>query len=234
MLKGKIIKIKMIIVILMFINTVILTAESSVKYTIDVVPKKMSVQEKKKRFFALFVPAIKKVYAALEKDYLETQKLIETEPDSQKLKVLMQSYSAKNLQDLLTRMKPHPKSIALAQSAMESAWGTSRFLRIANNVFGIWSINEDEPRVAAGKRRGDRTIYVKKYNTIEASIYDYYKLLASGKAFQKFRDEKMKTNNPTMLVKYLDKYSERGAEYGKELASMIKYNKLTKYDNQEN
>jgi Bax protein len=226
-------KFKIGLLLLVVINTTLLSANSTnstAKYSIGVIPTHMSVQEKKKRFFALFVPAIQKVYAELEKSYVDTQKLVEKDPTNAKLKTLMKSYSAKNLQDLLERMKPHPKSIALAQSAMESAWGTSRFLSIANNVFGVWSINANEPRVAAGKKRGDRTIYVKKYKDIEASIYDYYKLLATGKVFQKFRDEKMKTNDPLTLVKYLDKYSERGAEYGKELASMIRYNKLTKYD----
>jgi Bax protein len=127
-------------------------------------------------------------------------------------------------------MKPHPQSITLAQSAMESAWGTSRFLQEANNVFGVWSFNKNEPRVAAGKKRGKTTIYVKKYATIADSIKDYYRVLATGRAFKGFRAAKMKTNNPYTLVKHLDKYSERGADYGKELASMIRYNKLTKYD----
>jgi len=218
------------IVLFVLLNTVNLNANTSTEHTVNIVPKKISVQEKKHQFFVLFVPAIEKVYTELEKKYEETKVMIEQDPTNSKLQLLMKQYSAKDLDDLLMRMKPHPKSIALAQSAMESAWGTSRFFKIANNVFGVWSINKNEPRVAAGKKRGDRTIYVKKYKNIEASIYDYYKLLATGKAFQKFREEKMKTNDPYTLVKYLDKYSERGAEYGKELASMIKYNKLQKYD----
>jgi Bax protein len=199
-------------------------------YSASVVPKHMSVQEKKARFFALFVPAVDKAYRELESEYIATKKLIEKNPNDPKIASLMKKYSAKDPQDLLVRMKPHPRSIALAQSAMESAWGTSRFLQEANNVFGVWSFNKDEPRIAAGKKRGNTTIYVKKYATIEDSIKDYYHVLATGKAFKAFRAEKMKTNDPYKLVKYLDKYSERGAEYGKELASMIRYNKLTKYD----
>jgi Bax protein len=207
------------------------TTQKAPHYTASVIPKHMSVQEKKARFYALLVPAVEKAYKELEAEYLATKKLVEKNPNDPKIKKLMKKYSAKDPQDLLVRMKPHPRSIALAQSAMESAWGTSRFLQEANNVFGVWSFNKNEPRVAAGKKRGKTTIYVKKYATIEDSIKDYYRVLATGRAFKGFRAEKMKTNDPYKLVKYLDKYSERGAAYGKELASMIRYNKLTKYDN---
>ena len=207
-----------------------LSANTQHKYNVHEVPKNMSVQEKKERFFAIFVPAVDKVYKQLHHQYIQTKQLIAQNPKSSTLQQLMKSYHAKDFNDLLMRLKPHPRSIALAQSAMESAWGTSRFLRIANNTFGVWSFNKNEPRVAAGKKRGDKVIYVKKYATIEDSIRDYYKLLATGGTFKEFRKAKMKTDNPYILVKYLNKYSERGAEYGKELASMIKHNHLTKYD----
>ena len=217
--------------ILLSFLSLLLAASTLFATNISAKPSKnMSVQEKKARFYALFVPAVEKAYKELEAEYLATKKLVEKNPNDPKIKKLMQEYSAKDRQDLLTRMKPHPRSIALAQSAMESAWGTSRFLQEANNVFGVWSFNKNEPRIAAGKKRGKTTIYVKKYATIEDSIKDYYRVLATGRAFKAFRAEKMKTNDPYKLVKYLDKYSERGAAYGKELAGMIRYNKLTKYD----
>lgn len=192
--------------------------------------KKMTVKEKKQRFFSMVLPAINQVYDELEQQYNKTKILIEQNPNSTQIKNLMQDYSAKDPQDLLIRLKPHPKSIALAQAAIESAWGTSRFFRVANNVFGVWSFNADEPRVAASQKRGSTTIYVKKYNSILHSTRDYYKVLATGKAFEDFRIKKVQTNNPQILVKYLKKYSEMGGLYDKELSSMIRYNKLTKYD----
>jgi Bax protein len=199
-------------------------------YEASVVPKHMTVQEKKERFFALLVPAIDQVYNELNHQYVETKKLIKVNPKSEKLQILMKTYSATSLSDLLTRIKPHPRSIAIAQSAMESAWGTSRFFRVAKNVFGVWSFNKNEPRIPASKKRGNKTIYVKKYSTIADSIRDNYKILATGKIFQEFRNAKMKTDNPYKLVNFLTKYSERGKEYNKELANMIRHNKLTKYD----
>ncbi|MDQ7066726.1 MAG: glucosaminidase domain-containing protein [Sulfurimonas sp.] len=190
----------------------------------------MTVQEKKQRFRDLVVPAVNKVYADLEAEYQSTKKIVDKGIINAKIKKLMKSYSAKSPQDLLTRMKPHAKSVAIAQAAMESAWETSRFARDATNLFGVWSFNKNEPRVPAGEKRGKKTIYVKKYPSIEASIRDYYHILATGRAFNEFREQKMKSNDPYQLVKKLDKYSEKGAEYGKELASMIRYNRFYEFD----
>jgi len=200
------------------------------KYTVDTIPKKMSVQEKKQRFRDLVVPAVQKVYADLDAKYSEAKKLIEAGKSNANIDRLMKSYHAKSPEDLLRRMKPHAKSVAIAQAAMESAWATSRFSRVASNFFGVWSFNKNEPREAAGEKRGSRTIYVKKYSSVEEATRDYYKILATGKVFEAFRTQKMKDNNPYELVKKLDKYSEKGAEYGKELASMIKYNKFYEFD----
>ena len=220
--------------VLVFLLSGITTLDASINikkiYMVDIVPKGMSVQEKKNRFFSLFVPAISQVYEELETNYLKTKKLIALDPKNEKIIKLIKEYSAKDAKDLLVRMKPHPISITLAQSAMESAWGTSRFLKVANNVFGVWSFNKDEPRVPARQKRGEKTIYLKKYNSIKDSIKDYYKILATGKAFRKFRSEKEKFLDPYKLVKYLDKYSEKGAKYCKELNTIISYNNLSRYD----
>ena len=199
-------------------------------YKASVVPKKMTVQQKKQRFRDLVVPAVEKVYADLDAQYKAAKVKVDSGNIDTQIEKLMKSYSAKSPQNLLTRMKPHAKSVAIAQAAMESAWATSRFTRVATNLFGVWSFNKNEPRVAAGEKRGKKTIYVKKYSSVEASIRDYYRVLATGRAFGAFRAQKMKSNDPYKLVKKLDKYSEKGAEYGKELTSMIKYNRFYKFD----
>jgi len=146
------------------------------------------------------------------------------------MKRLRAKYKVKNNKKLLKAIKPHPKSIAMAQAAMESAWGTSRFFTKANNIFGVWSFNKNEPRVAASKKRGNKTVWVKKSRSIKESIEDYYLLLARGRAFGEFRNLKMKSSDPYKLVTKLNRYSEKGAMYGKELSSMIRFNKFHKLD----
>jgi len=204
--------------------------EPKITYSPSIIPKNMTVQEKKQRFMALMLPAINQVYQELDQRYQEVTTAMKTGADSERIEKFKIEYRAETDEELLVALKPHPRSIALAQAAMESAWGTSRFFIQANNVFGVWSFDKNEPRIAAGKQRGNKTIWIKKYSSIYASVKDNYRILARGNAFKKFRALRMKTSNPYELVKKLDRYSEKGDEYGKELASMISFNKFDKYD----
>lgn len=190
----------------------------------------LSVSEKKERFQSLMVPAIDKVYADLQQRYIDVAKAVAQGVDENEFAALREKYRAEDNEALLAALKPHPKSIALAQAAMESSWATSRFFRKANNVFGVWSFNENEPRLAAGEKRGDKTIWVKKYPSIEASVKDYYRTLARGRAYSEFRQLKLQTDDPHQLVKKLDRYSEKGAAYGEELSSIIKFNNFDQFD----
>ncbi len=191
---------------------------------------KMTVQEKKARFRALIVPAVENVYTSLMTRYKKIKTAIDTGETNAEIDKLKVEYRATTNEQLLMALKPHPKSIAIAQAAIESSWATSRFFRIANNVFGVWSFNKDEPRVSALKKRGDKTIWVKKYDSIEEAIYDYYRTVGRSGAFAQFRQTRMQTNNPFILVTKLDHYSEKGSLYGKELTAIIKFNKFDKYD----
>jgi len=208
-------------------------AKFQTKYKLSILPENMSVQEKKQRFNELLIPSVNNVYANLYKQYNEVKLLVENGQDSKKIQSLIKDYNAVNAQDLLTRLKPHPKSIAIAQAAIQSGWATSRFTLIANNLFGVWSFNEDEPRVQANEVRDnkDEAIYVKRYASLNESVQDYYKLLATSPLFEEFRQEKMKTNDPYTLIKSLDKYYKEGDDYATGLNELIKYNELEKYDN---
>ncbi|WP_324171474.1 glucosaminidase domain-containing protein [Sulfurimonas sp.] len=192
--------------------------------------KKMTVQEKKANFRKLIAPAVDNVYKELDAQYKDINANINNPSYAKKISSLKKTYKVKSNEKLLLALKPHPRSIAVAQAAMESAWATSRFFREGTNIFGVWSFNKKEPRIAAGEKRGKKTIWLKKYASIEDSVRDYYKTLARSHAFSEFRALKMKTDDPYKLVKKLDRYSEMGAKYGKELASMIRFNKFYLYD----
>ena len=206
-------------------------SEKKVEYLSDVIPKKMSVSEKKRRFFYLLVPAIKNVHKELEKQYFEIENDLKNITTSIKIETLKKRYKVKSNEELLLALKPHPISIVLAQAAMESAWATSRFFREANNVFGMWSYNKNEPRIAAGeKRNGKKTIWLKKFDSIESSVRAYYLMMGRGYAYEEFRHSRYESKNVFEMIKGLHSYSEIGEKYIQELASMIRYNKLTKYD----
>ena len=201
-------------------------------YLPSIVPEKMSAKVKKERFYYLIGKPVQKVYAELLEKYYKIDKDIEKFRNQEEISQLKERYRAKTDLELLQAMKPHPPSIVIAQAAMESAWATSRFFIQANNVFGMWSANPNEPRMAASeKRNGTRTIWLRKFYNIEESIEEYYKLIARGRSFKEFRELRYKTDNPLQIITKLDKYSEIGDRYALELMNIIQYNKLTKYDN---
>lgn len=215
------------------IAIVLLIIIASVIYTVtqkEAELPKMTVQEKKARFKALIIPAVNTVYAQLMTRYETVKTTLDTGENTPQIDKLKVEYKATTNDELLMALKPHPKSIAIAQAAMESSWATSRFFRVANNIFGVWSFDKDEPRVAALKKRGNKTIWVKKYHSIEAAIYDYYRTLGRSSAFAEFRQTRMETDDPFILVTKLDRYSEKGSLYGEELTAIIKFNKFGQYD----
>jgi Bax protein len=190
----------------------------------------ITVNEKKAQFESLIVPAVNKVYTDLMDQYESVKATLEAGQSSSKIQDLKLEYKVSTDKELLMALKPHPKSIAIAQAAMESSWATSRFFEEAYNIFGVWSFDENEPRIAAQQQREGKTIWVRKYASVEEAVYDYYLTLARGSAFQEFRETKMETSDPFILVTKLDRYSEKGELYGEELTSIIKFNKFEQYD----
>lgn len=211
-------------------NTQKVQKQEKVKQT----KKTKPVSQKKKDFYSMMVPSLNEVYDELVTQYVEIKSLLESNPNHLKIAQLKKKYKVSSNAELLVALKPHPKSIAIAQGAMESAWGTSRFYNEAYNIFGVWSFNKNDKRIAAGKTRGSTTIWLRKYDNVKESIHDYYLTMSRSKAFKAFKklNYEVQNQNPYLLVKKLDRYSEKGALYGKELAAMISYNDFTAYDEQ--
>jgi len=189
-----------------------------------------AVEQKKQRFKDILVPIITEVYTTLQRQYNNVKRDIELGKNEEFIEKLKIEYKAKNNEELLHALKPHPISITLAQAAIESAWLTSRFTIKANNIFGVWSFNPKEPRIEANATRGDTKIFLKKYKTYKAAVTDYYKNLARNWAYVKFREQRTFTDDPYHLVQFLGSYSEKKERYTKLLAKMIEYNKFYEYD----
>ena len=143
---------------------------------------------------------------------------------------LKRQYRAKNIDDLVERLVTLPNSIVLAQAAIETGWGESRFFVQASNLFGIWSFDDSESRIAAGKNRDDKTIFLRSYNDMSRSIVDYFEVLARHSAYKSLRKKRQQTSNPYLLIPHLKNYSERKSWYTKQLKKVIRQNNLTKYD----
>jgi len=206
-----------------------------INYTNTISLKKLQVEEKKEKFFHMILPAILISKANLNlkrKRVLSLRHIPEEEreeEDREFLEELYKKYKTKNINKLANRLKTHPVSIILAQAAIESAWGESRFFKKGNNIFGMWSYNRHEPRIRAKGTRKGKAIYVKKYATLSDAIDDYFVVIGRG-AYKSFRKQRNITDNPLILVRYLVNYCELGKKYTKKLKNFIVYNKLRKFD----
>ena len=139
--------------------------------------------------------------------------------------------------ELTVRVDIIPVSLALAQAATESAWGTSRFAREGNNIFGQWCFDEGCGLVP-GQRADDASHEVKAFATVEASIRAYFRNLNTNPNYAYLRElraqmrMKDKPLDSRALAQGLLRYSERGHVYISEIHDLIRINDLLAFDGQ--
>jgi len=194
----------------------------------------VDVQQKKQDFINLMLPSILIAKFELEQTRLQVEKLMNkgvalTGLEQNYIDKLQKSYKCKTNSELLSRLQTHPTSIVIAQAAIESGWGTSRFYCEANNIFGVWSYSKAEPRIRASEDREGTAVYVRKYDSLPESFASYFKTLARG-PYSEFRNTREKTNDVYELIPHLKVYSELREEYVRRLEQVIKYNHLVQYD----
>ena len=128
-----------------------------------------------------------------------------------------------------------PVSLALAQAAEESGWGTSRFAALGNAVYGQWTWGSNA--ITPEKQRKELGNYgIASFETLQQSICAYMINLNTHNAYTSLREKRaeltIKSEKITghMLAGQLTKYSERGEEYVKSLRSLMDYNRLSPTD----
>jgi len=192
------------------------------------------VPEAKRIFISALLPAILIAKHHITENQtqlheLSTKKNWTTE-DSAFYHLMKQVYKVSDLESLLSRLTTLPNSIVLGQAALESGWGQSRFFREANNIFGMWSYNEKEPRLRASLKRENGHIHVRVYDDFSQSVDDYFKTLATARAYRSLREALQETSEVDKLIPHLKYYSERRMEYVNQLKKVIDQNNLTQYD----
>lgn len=126
------------------------------------------------------------------------------------------------LNQLLTRVDVIPPALVLAQAANESGWGTSRFAQLGNNYFGQWCYSEGCGIIPASRAETDNH-EVKKYDSIDQSLDDYFLNLNRNSAYQMFRTIRSNLRNENaslisqqaalLMSEGLIEYSQRRDEY---------------------
>jgi uncharacterized FlgJ-related protein len=139
------------------------------------------------------------------------------------------------LTELRKRVDMVPPSLALAQAAEESGWGTSRFAIQGNSLFGQWDFSGKG--IKPKEQRSQLGDYgIAAFDSPQDSIEAYMLNLNTHRAYERMRQKRavfrQQKKQPTGwdLAKTLDKYSERGTEYVKSLHSIMRYNKLNDAD----
>jgi len=139
--------------------------------------------------------------------------------------------SSEHINALLLRVAPVPVSLALAQAAEESGWGTSRFAQEGNALFGQWEWSESLGIIPI--ERGDKESHsVRSFHTLMDSVEAYVQNLNTHWAYADFRQrrEKILRDNKIPdglhMAETLHRYSERDLAYVKSLQQIISYNNL--------
>tara|TARA_B100001121_G_scaffold308615_1_gene333159 strand:+ start:582 stop:2126 length:1545 start_codon:yes stop_codon:yes gene_type:complete len=199
-----------------------------------------SVQLKKETFIKIVLPLIvaenEKILDDREKLKTLIDKKFTTDSEKQWLRQKLLEYKVKksDLKELMFRMDMIPVSIALAQAAKESGWGTSRFALEGNAIFGQWTW--DGQGIAPLKRDGDKSHKILKFPILRASVKAYKNNLNTHKSYFKFREKRNQLRNKNKditglaLTDTLKNYAQTGSEYTKILNQIIKQNRLSDFE----
>jgi Bax protein len=139
-----------------------------------------------------------------------------------------------DLSTLKIRIDEIPVSLAIAQAAKETGWGTSRFAQEGNALFGQWTWSGEGLRPKEAKEGQEHKVM--KFNILQASVRAYQRNLNTHSTYKDFRKAraKLRDSNKKLdsieLSKYLNKYAETGNQYVEVLQKIIKQNKLQDFD----
>ena len=199
-----------------------------------------SVQLKKETFLKIVLPLVVAENEKILDDREKLKNLIDkkftTDSEKQWLRQKLLEYKVKksDLKELMIKMDIIPVSIALAQAAKESGWGTSRFALEGNAIFGQWTW--DGQGIAPLKRDGDKNHKILKFPILRASVKAYKNNLNTHKSYSKFRDKRQQLRNKNKnitglaLTDTLKNYAQTGSEYTRILNQIITQNRLSDFE----
>ena len=200
-----------------------------------------STKEKKKIFLEIILPLVLEENNRIKLDRIKLFTVLNKKNNSNSeirwLNSKFKQYGVvnKDLSTLKIRMDEIPVSLALAQAAKETGWGTSRFAIEGNALFGQWTFSGEGIK-PAGADSSDGSHKVMKFKVLKASVRAYQRNLNTHNSYREFRkaralmrerDQKLDSLD---LADYLDKYAATGIEYTKIIKKIIEQNSLQDFD----
>jgi len=140
-----------------------------------------------------------------------------------------------DLAELKRRIDIVPPSLALAQAAEESGWGTSRYALVGNAVFGQYTTSDKGNMVPAERGEG-QTHAIRAFDALGMSVDGYMRNLNSHFAYGEFRKKRERYRaedrelDPKGLLQTLTRYSARGQDYIRTIATIMRVNQLDHFD----
>ncbi len=199
-----------------------------------------SPKKRKKLFIKIVLPLIieenlkirfdrKKLFQILNKNNT-------TQRDKDWLDLKFKQYGIKkrDLAKLKIRMDEIPVSLAIAQAAKETGWGSSRFAQEGNALFGQWTWSGEGIKPLDIEK--DKKHKVAKFKILKASVRAYQRNINTHSSYKQFRIERaiQRDNDENLdslkLVNFLEKYAETGKEYTEVLKKIIIQNNLVDFD----
>ena len=199
-----------------------------------------NTKKKKDTFIKIVIPLIldenNKILENRKKLFKILGKSTNSMGEKRWLKRRFKEYGIKkgDITELKVKMDIIPTSIAIAQAAKESGWGTSRFALEGNAMFGqwTWSKNGIEPT----EKSGNQDHKILRFSMLRSSVKAYKNNLNTHRGYREFREKRaeLRKNNKKIsglkLVNYLHNYAATGKEYTKILKKIIEQNRLTDFD----
>ena len=200
-----------------------------------------STKEKKKLFLEIILPLVIEENNRIKLDRIKLFKVLNKKSNSNSetrwLNSKFKQYGVvnKDLSTLKIRMDEVPVSLALAQAAKETGWGTSRFAIEGNALFGQWTFSGEGIKPAAADS-SDGSHKVMKFKVLKASVRAYQRNLNTHNSYREFRKaralmrERDQKLDSLELANFLDKYAATGTEYTKIIRKIIEQNSLQDFD----
>jgi Bax protein len=211
---------------------------------LDLLPKEIgkieNTKKRKELFIQIILPLVIDENNSIKLDRIKLFSILNksknTKTEQEWLNIKFKQYGVvnKDLSTLKIRMDEVPVSMAIAQAAKETGWGTSRFAQEGNALFGQWTWSGEGIKPADAE--DDSTHKVMRFKVLQASVKAYQRNLNTHSSYKDFRsaraelrDEGKKLDS-MILTEYLDNYAETGKEYVKILQQIIRQNDLTDFD----
>ena len=199
-----------------------------------------STKKRKEIFIKIVLPLILKENNKIRIDrnrlFVILNKNSNTDIEKKWLEKKYKQYGVKkkDLSTLKIRMDEIPVSLAIAQAAKETGWGTSRFAQKGNALFGQWTWSGEGLKPKDAKEGEDHKVM--KFHSLQLSVRAYLRNLNTHSSYKNLRKARTELRNKEkpldslILSKHLDKYAENGGQYIEVLQKIIKQNNLKDFD----